>query len=223
MKPLVAMGAVIGALCLFILGVRALQARRHVGSEFGRKLVHGGMGVIAVSFPWIFMDSRPVWFLAIVSIAILGTIRYVPSVARRFGSVLGGVDRASLGDVLFPLGLASAFTLAHGDKAAFCAAAGVLALGDTAGALVGVRWGRTRFSIAGTTKSVEGSIAVLAVSFLCVTLAFAALGTTALAVSIAAGLIVGLAAALVEAVSSYGLDNFLLPITVVELMRHWAA
>ena len=222
MGPLVAMCAVIGALGALIVGVRALQARNIVGSEFGRKLVHAGMGTIAVPFPWIFADSRPVWYLAAVSIVILGVIRFVPAIARKFGTVLGGVDRVSLGDVFFPLGLASAFTLAHGDKAVFVAATGVLAFGDTAGALVGVRWGRARYSIAGNTKSIEGSTAVLVFSFLCVTLAFVILGTTSLSVAVTGGLGVGLVAALIEAVSSYGLDNFLLPIAVVELMRHWA-
>jgi phytol kinase len=179
------------------------------------------MGTIAVPFPWIFADSRPVWSLAAVSIVILGAIRFVPTIAHKFGTVLGGVDRTSLGDIFFPLGLASAFTLAHGNKAAFVAATGVLAYGDTAGALVGVRWGRVRYSIARNTKSIEGSSAVLVVSFLCVALALAILGTTSLSATVTAGLVVGLAAALIEAVSSYGLDNFLLPVAVVELMRHW--
>jgi phytol kinase len=180
------------------------------------------MGTIAVPFPWIFADSRPVWSLAAVSIVILGAIRFVPAMARKFGTVLGGVDRASLGDIFFPLGLASAFTLAHGNKDAFVAATGVLAFGDTAGALVGVRWGRARFSIARNTKSIEGSTAVLVVSFLCVMFAFVILGATSLSVAATAGLVVGLAAALIEAVSSYGLDNFLLPVAVVELLQHWA-
>jgi phytol kinase len=215
------MCAVIGALGVLIVGVRALQARNLVGSEFGRKLVHVGMGTIAVPFPWIFADSRPVWSLAAVSIVILGTIRFVPAIAHKFGTVLGGVDRASLGDIFFPLGLASAFMLGHGDKASFVAAAGVLAFGDTAGALVGVRWGRVRYSIAHNTKSIEGSSAVLVVSFLCVTLAFVVLGTTSFSVAVTAGLIVGLASALIEAVASHGLDNLLLPVAVVELMRHW--
>ncbi len=221
MSPAPVMTAVICALAFLMLGVRALQARGAVGAEAGRKLVHAGMGSIALSFPWVFTDTRPVWALAALAAAILGAVRLCPAVARRFGSVLGGVDRDSLGDLLFPLGAATAFELAGADKAAYCAAIGVLAFADTAGALVGSRWGRRRYAVAGSRKSVEGSLAVLVVSSLCALVGFCVLGASALRSGIVGGIGVGLVAALVEAVASFGLDNFLLPTVVVELMAHW--
>jgi phytol kinase len=214
------MAAVIAALGGLMLVVRSLQARKIVGPEIGRKLVHVGMGIIALPFPWIFRDSYPIWLLAALSIAILSAVRLMPTVASRFGEVLGGVDRTSLGEIFFPLGVALAFTLAHGDAAAFCAAVGVLAFADTAGALVGTRWGRLRYSFVGHKKSVEGSTAVLVVSTVCVAIASTTLGTKTWNGGLTSGLLVGLVAALVEAVSSCGLDNLLLPAVVVELMKH---
>jgi phytol kinase len=214
------MVAVIAALGGLMLCVRSLQARKFVGPEIGRKLVHVGMGLIALPFPWIFRDSYPVWLLAALAIALLGAVRLMPAVASRFGEVLGGVDRASLGEVFFPLGVAIAFTLAHGDAAAFCAAVGVLAFADTAGALVGTRWGRLRYSFFGHKKSIEGSTAVFVVSVACVAIASTTLGAKTRNAGLASGLLVGLVAAVVEAISSYGLDNLLLPAVVVELLKH---
>jgi phytol kinase len=219
MSPTGAMAAVMAALGGFMLGVRSLQMRSVVGPELGRKLVHAGMGVIALSFPWIFRDSRPVWALAALSIGILCAVRLVPPLTRRFGAVLGGVDRASLGEIFFPLGIACAFALAQGEPAPFCGAISVLAFADTAGALVGSRWGRMRYSVFGNRKSGEGSAAVWIASAACIAAASALPPTRVFASGIAAALGMGLAAMLVEAVSSFGLDNLLLPVVVVELMR----
>jgi phytol kinase len=214
-----AMAAVLGALGVFMLAVRSLQAFRLLGPEGGRKLVHVGMGVIALPFPWIFTDSRPVWLLAAAAIAVLGAVRLVPTLALRFGGVLSGIGRPSLGEIFFPLGVALAFMLARGDAAAFCGAVGVLAFADTTGALVGIRWGRIRYSVAGSRKSLEGSAAVWASASACVAIAYAALGPKTWEAGLAGGVLIGLAVASVEAVSSYGLDNLLLPALVVELMR----
>jgi phytol kinase len=217
----VAMASVLAALAALMLAVRLLQARGWVGSEVGRKLVHAGMGLIALSLPWIFADPRPVWILAVIAILLLGAVRLVPVAAQRFGQVLGGVNRASLGEIFFPPGVATAFTLAHGQAAAFCGGVGVLALGDTAGALVGTRWGRRRYVIFGHTKSWEGSAAVWLVSSGCIAIASAALGDSGMGpAQLGRALLTGAVAALAEAVLPYGLDNLVLPVLVVILMRH---
>jgi phytol kinase len=209
----VAMASVLAALAALMLAVRLLQARGWVGSEVGRKLVHAGMGLIA--------DPRPVWILAVIAILLLGAVRLVPVAAQRFGQVLGGVNRASLGEIFFPPGVATAFTLAHGQAAAFCGGVGVLALGDTAGALVGTRWGRRRYVIFGHTKSWEGSAAVWLVSSGCIAIASAALGDSGMGpAQLGRALLTGAVAALAEAVLPYGLDNLVLPVLVVILMRH---
>jgi phytol kinase len=214
-----AMAAVIAALGILMLAVRALQGARVVGPEVGRKLVHAGMGAVALAFPWLFRDGRPIWALAAVSIVLLGVVRFVPAAGRRLGAVLGSVDRASLGEMFFPLGIALAFTLARGRAAPFCAGVAVLAFADTAGALVGTRWGHHRYAIGGGRKSVEGSLAVWGVAFLCVAVALAAQGSGSAWSVVAAALLIALAASAVEAVAAFGLDNLLLPAVVVGLMR----
>jgi phytol kinase len=160
------------------------------------------------------------------------------------------VNRSSLGEIYFPLGVALAFTLAHADRAAYCAAIGVLAFADSTGALVGSRWGRWRYSVPhfratvwaakpgtpttgrnrkredekcgpGDTKSIEGSAAVLVTSILCTTISLATLGDESWTSALAGGLVVGSAATTIEAVSGRGIDNLLLPLTVVGLIKLW--
>jgi phytol kinase len=90
----------------------------------------------------------------------------------------------------------------------------VVAWGDAIGEPVGTRWGRHRYkvpSLAGVpaTRSLEGSTAVLLASAAAAAVALLAMGTEPAAVLRAAPLI-GVAAALVEAVSNHGLDNLTL-------------
>jgi phytol kinase len=214
------MGLVIAALGVLMVGVRSLQTRQLVGPEIARKLVHVGMGIIVLFLPWIFRDPWPVWILALVAAALLTAVRLVPAIAARFGQVLGGVDRSSLGEIFFPLGVATALTLARGNAAAFCGAVGVLAFADTAGAVVGTRWGRRKYSFAGNHKSIEGSAAVFIVSVISVATAYALLDVKTGPELLRSTLVVGSVATLVEAVSWYGLDNLFLPVVVVALMNH---
>jgi phytol kinase len=93
----------------------------------------------------------------------------------------------------------------------------VVAWGDAVGEPVGTRWGRHRYrvpSLAGVAavRSVEGSAAVAVVSTVAAALAIMAVGVPA-AEALRAGVAIGVAAALVEAVSHHGLDNLTLQLT----------
>ncbi len=84
--------------------------------------------------------------------------------------------------------------------------------GDAAGEPVGTRWGRHRYRVpsmggVASTRSLEGSAGVFAAGTIATAIALLASGippAAASAISIGAGL----AGALVEAVSTHGLDNF---------------
>jgi phytol kinase len=93
----------------------------------------------------------------------------------------------------------------------------VVAWGDAVGEPVGARWGRHRYrvpSLAGVpaVRSVEGSAAVAVVSVAAAAIAIAATGVP-FADAARAALVVGIAAALVEAASHHGLDNLTLQLT----------
>lgn len=216
MNPAVGIALIVGALSGLMLGVRAMQRAGAVDAELARKLVHMGMGTVCLSLPWLFgTDVRPVWALAVAAVAGLTAVRFVPALRNQLGRVLGGVERASWGEVYFPAGVALVFALARGRPEFFCVPVAILTYADAAGALVGRRFGRTRYEAVESTKSVEGSAAVLLVTWACVTGGLLVLADFTALQCWLMGLGLGLFAMLVEAVSWRGLDNLLLPLAAL--------
>lgn len=89
--------------------------------------------------------------------------------------------------------------------------------GDAVGEPVGTRWGKHRYkvpSLAGVKaqRSIEGSLAVLIMSFIAASLALYLMGYSTPA-SIKTGLICAFVSTLVEAFSSHGIDNFTMQVT----------
>jgi phytol kinase len=222
MNPSIGIALVLGLLAALMLGVRAAQVRGAVSPELARKLVHLGMGSVCLAFPWIFSARAPVWGLAALAAGGLTAIRVVPAWRVALGGVLGGVGRISFGEIYFPVAVALVFTLAHGDRALFCAPIAILTYADAAGALVGQRWGRLRYPAVESTKSIEGSAAVFATAWLSVALVLAVIGAVPPARALLVGVSIALFAALVEAVSWRGLDNLLLPIVAFAQLRVFA-
>jgi phytol kinase len=90
----------------------------------------------------------------------------------------------------------------------------VVAWGDAVGEPVGTRWGRHRYHVpslagVGATRSLEGSAAVLLASAAAATIALLATGVASPS-ALGAGLVIGIAAAAVEAFSNHGVDNLTL-------------
>jgi len=209
-NPLLGIALVLFAFTALTLEVKRLQTGG-IDPELARKLVHMGMGAVCLAFPWLFAGAWPVWILAGLAGTALTALRLVPMLRRELGGVLHDVQRASLGEVYFPFGVAAVFTLAHGHVLRFVVPVALLTFADAAGALVGQRWGRLKYRTLEGQKSVEGSAAVGVVGFLCST------GPLLLArhdprAAVLIGMVMGLFALILEAISWRGLDNALLPL-----------
>ncbi|HEX5790776.1 MAG TPA: hypothetical protein VFY13_06460, partial [Luteolibacter sp.] len=87
--------AILGA-CLAVVG--ALTRRLGASAEIARKSVHMTMGLVCLSFPFVFDRSAPVWLLALLATASLALLRRIPSLRRSVGSALHDVGRPSYGD-----------------------------------------------------------------------------------------------------------------------------
>lgn len=210
--PVVAMLLVLVALGGLMFGVRWAQQRFALPAELSRKLVHVMMGLVCLTFPWLFRAPWPVWVLAGLAVLGLGAIRVLPWFQSQFGPVLGGVARESWGELVFPLAVAFIFTVAHGDALRFCLPVVILALADATAALIGRRYGFARYETDDGWKSIEGSTAFFVVAFLVTCLALwlgADLGR--LEVMLIA-VVMGLLLMLVEAIAWRGLDNLFVPL-----------
>ena len=109
--PWPGMALVLSALGGLMGGLRLYQRLASPHPEVVRKLLHMGMGLVTLSFPWLFDQTWPVLVLAVLSIALLTSVRLVAGLKSSLGSVVSGVARASLGEIYFPVAVAVLFVL----------------------------------------------------------------------------------------------------------------
>lgn len=219
MNELIGVLGVLGALVVLMLGVRALQRRAWVGPELGRKIVHAGMGLVCAAFPWIFSSVWPVVLLAVATMAGLFAVRRLPGICGLWGGVLGGVGRESLGEFYFIAAVAGAWLWTGGEPFLFTTPMLVLALADTAGALVGQRWGEHAFGPDGDRKTLEGSLAVGVVAFLSISGMTAWLRPAPWSTIVSTAGLVTMAAVWAEAIGTRGRDNLTLPVVTCLLLQ----
>ncbi|MDB5036346.1 MAG: hypothetical protein JWQ98_3587 [Chlorobi bacterium] len=206
---------------LFV-GVEIWSRRRHPDSETSRKLVHFGGGMIALLFPTLFQLHWSVLALAVAFFAML-------IVTKRFGNLqsVQGVERGTVGEIIYPLAIWSALFLSTlaGGPAIYRIIVLILAVADALAGLVGKRFGRHRYMVAGGSKSVEGSatffIATAAIIWGGLPASGFAegvhgaadpMGRPAEIAMMFTAILVALLLTGVEAVSSRGIDNITVPL-----------
>lgn len=211
-------------------GARRLGLSR----SLSRKIIHVGVGL------WIWGT------LALFDSPLLAA---VPPLAATLGNavihryqLLKSVEAApeNLGTIWFPISFAGLILLL-GDKP-HAVAAGIMAMtfGDALASLLGERFGRQPYQIGRATKSVEGSVVMLLISWMAIFLTLVAFSYGTFASRLdssllgqAAGLapanwraLLGLAllaavfAMCAEAVGSHGLDNLTVPVGVALLVAY---
>lgn len=207
-----AAGLVLIALAVLILGLRVSRRRFGWQPETIRKLLHIGMGSIALTFPWIFTSPLPVFVLAAVAFVMMLGVRHVAFLKAQLGGVIDAVDRASAGELYFPAGIALSFWLTAGDPLLYSVPILILTLADAVAALVGVRYGSARYTTLDGSKSVQGSLAFFSMAFVCTLLPLTLYAHTRVPQALLIALILGVLTMLVEAIAWRGLDNLLIPV-----------
>lgn len=218
MNPVAAILLVLAAFAALMLGVRRARARFWLGSEGARKTVHISMGLGTAAFPWLFRDTWAVLVLTGAFLALLLALRFVASLRSNFGDVLGGVGRASAGDLYFPVAIGGLFALTNGAPLDFVVPVLVLTFADAIAALVGTRWGRHRYVADEGEKSWEGSLAFFATAVVCVFVPLVATGHAPLHSALAA-LCIATVTMLAEATAWRGLDNLFVPFATLAMLR----
>ncbi len=222
-SPLLLIPSVWVALAALVAGLAWAQSRWTIAPEWSRKSVHVGMGLVCAVFPWLFTE----FWQAAVTVAgastLLMAVRFVPALQVRFGSVLGGVGRSSLGDVFFPASVLLLFALAGREPVFYVVPMLLLALADAAAALVGTSWGRRSFTADEGLKTWEGSLAFLGVAFLCIWLPLFLSAPEFGARTAVVALCIALVTMLLEASAWRGLDNLFVPLAALVMLRvYWS-
>jgi len=212
---------VVGTLAILMGLIAWWQKRSSPHPELSRKLLHLGMGVVTLSFPWLFDRPWPVIFLALLAAVILYGVKSVKPLSANLGQVMGGVKRKSFGEFYFPLAVALVFVLSNGDPVLYCLPVLVLTASDTGAALVGTRFGTKSYTTIDGIKSAEGSIAFFLITFAII---FGGLFTASimspLKTLLTALTLSGLLT-LIEAISWQGLDNLFVPLGSFVLLQRY--
>ncbi|MBD1995615.1 hypothetical protein H6G00_03095 [Leptolyngbya sp. FACHB-541] len=212
LNPWLAMGLVLSTLVGLMVGLRVYQYHFSPHPELVRKLLHIPMGLITLSFPWLFSKTLPVLVLAGIAIVWLLALRLYKPLTTRLGSVLGGVGRRSLGEIYFPISVGVLFLLSQGDPLLFCIPMLILTLADAVAAVIGVRYGQFHYTTTDGYKSAEGSITFFTIAFLSVHIPLLLLTDIGRAETLLIALILGLLVMLIEAIAWQGLDNLFIPL-----------
>ena len=220
--------AVTGVLAALLALFAALGAWQRLGNphpELVRKSAHVGMGLVTLSFPWLFAQPLPVWVLCAGSIAMLAAMRWWRPLRPSLGGVMGRVERDGGGEFYFAFSVALVFWLSCRFASPsrvnlfFAVPMLILTLADAVGALVGVRYGQARYVAGDGYKSVEGSLAFFLVAFFSAHVPLLLWTSTGRAESLLIGLLLGLLVMLLEAVCGYGTDNFFVPLASFVALR----
>ncbi|MBU1750150.1 MAG: hypothetical protein KKA73_20895, partial [Chloroflexi bacterium] len=174
-----------------------------------RKFVHIGVGLWAIGTVLVFEN----WYFAIIPPLSFIVLNYI-SYRREVFKAMELEDKGNLGTVYFPISFALVIALCWARPAVIAAGLMPMTWGDAFASIVGVRWGRHRYTIGGTTRSLEGSAAMFLFSLVSVFLVLWGLGTPSGAAGLYA-LVVAVVATVVEALSVRGLDNITVPLVSV--------
>jgi phytol kinase len=195
---------------LGLVGGAAEGMRRFTSAnpEITRKIVHIGAGQVILLAWWL---QTPAWMG--ITASVLFSIVALLSYRYPILPGINGVGRHSLGTFFYATSIGLLTAAFWPMDLPQYAALGILVMtwGDGLAALVGQNFGRHPYKILGSTKSWEGSLTMLVMSF---TVSLLILGWTAgltMPVFITATL-VALAATLLETLSFYGLDNLTVPL-----------
>ena len=203
---------ILAVLLGLMLVLRRVQRRYSPHPELIRKLLHVSMGLITLSFPWLFHSALPVVTLAVLAVGWMALLKFYPPLRTQLGTVLGGVGRQSLGEIYFPISIALIFVLAQDDPLLYAIPMLLLTLADAVAAMIGVRYGRLHYKTADGQKTAEGSITFFMVAFFSAHVPLLLLSQTGRAETLLIAVILGLLVMLLEAIAWRGLDNLFIPL-----------
>jgi phytol kinase len=218
MNPYLGVATVLLVTAFLFTLVGVLKYRFAMSREWTRKLIHIGVGLIALTFPWTLRDQ---WLVLAVSAA--GTIalflaRKIHGLSTQLHSILG-VRRPSFGELLFPATVGLLYVIARGDQVLYVIPLLVLTFADAAAAIIGMHYGAFQYSTEEGWKSAEGSFVFFLVAFFSTHIPLLVLTQVGRTETLLISFLAAFIAMLVEAVSTKGFDNILVPLVTLLVVQ----
>ena len=198
---------------LDLLTINLICKFKKIKPEVRRKMFHMSMGLVMLTFPYLFKSALSVGILGIISIVFFLVLRNT-KLKNTLGQSLYSVKRKSDGELYFVASVFFIYYLSHGNPILYSIPILVLTFADSSAALTGKKYGKTKLSESNEdAKSLEGSFMFFIVAFMLVLvplLLFTEVGREEVLIISA---IIGLNVAMIEMISHSGNDNILIPIT----------
>jgi phytol kinase len=193
----------------------ALRRWRGYSVEFTRKFIHVSVGMWVYGTILLF-ERREMAIIPPLAFVIINAVSYRWTIFKSMELA----EKGKLGTVYFPLSFAVLIWLLWEQPRLLAASLMPMTWGDALAAVLGRAWGKRRYTVLGTTRSVEGSLVMFFASWLTTLLPLGLLGSPAgWPEAIGAGALVALGATVVEAGSPWGIDNLTVPAVSALLLR----
>ena len=177
-------------------------------TEISRKAIHLLGGLIAISFPYLFVSH---WTVLALSVSFCAIVLITKK--KDILKSVHDVERKSYGGICYPAAIYLIFLLSSTKPVIYCISILIMAVSDTMAALVGRKYGVIKFDVEGNLKSIEGSITFFFITFLCIHLPLLLLTNIGRTESVLIAFIIALLVTGFEAVSLSGSDNIIVPFT----------
>ncbi len=203
-----------------VIGIaEGLRHWRGYGSDFTRKFIHIGVGMLAWLVPFLFVSPWPFVF-ACLAFAILNLLDW------RYGFFLAmaSSNRSNLGTVYFPMSAAAVALIFWQQPPLMVAALMPLTWGDGLASVIGRHYGTNTYLVFGHSRSLQGSATFFVMGGLFTWLALWIMDgppeITPIA-AIAPALAVTFTTTVVEALSPWGFDNLTVTATATLILSLW--
>lgn len=181
--------------------------------EVSRKTAHILCGITALSFPY-YVHSHWVVLGLVLTFSIFMAI----SKKMRFLQSIHEVERRSYGSFYYPAAIYLIFLLASQTPAIYLISILTMTISDAFAALIGKKYGTVKYEVEGNTKSLEGSMIFLLVTFLCVHLPLLLMTDIGRLNAVFIALIIAILLTGFEAISPTGSDNIIVPFATYYLL-----
>ncbi len=185
-----------------------LRKWRGYSVEFTRKFIHIAVGMWAYGTVLLF-ESRT---FAIIPPAAFVAINGFSYWQGTFKAMETG-EKENLGTIYFPISFVALVWLLWGRPHLMVASLMPMTWGDALAAVLGRRFGRRSYTVLGSTRSLEGSAVMFLAGWVATLVPLMLLAPEPLSpvVAVVTAAVTALGAAVIEAVSPWGVDNLTVP------------
>jgi len=185
-----------------------LRKWRGYSVDFTRKFIHIAVGMWAYGTVLLF-ERRAFAIIPPLSFVAINAFSYWQGT---FKAMETG-EKGKLGTIYFPISFAALIWLLWGHPHLVVASLMPMTWGDALAAVLGLRFGQRSYTIMGSTRSFEGSAVMFLTSWVATLIPLLLLAPSPLGVPVVltAAAVTALGAALIEALSPWGIDNLTVP------------